>query len=51
MSQKLSWKFSRDIWELKMFEDFHDEDDRHADLDQHVHGSLRHGLIPNLSSI
>jgi hypothetical protein len=34
-----------------MFEDFHDEDDRHADLDQHVHGSLRHGLIPNLSSI
>jgi hypothetical protein len=47
MSQKLSWKLSRDRWELKMFEDFHDEDD----LDQHVHGSLRHGLIPNLSSI
>jgi hypothetical protein len=50
MSQKLSWKFSRDGWELKIFDDFHDADDRHADLDQDVHGSLRHGLIPNIIS-
>jgi hypothetical protein len=51
MSQKLSRKFSHDKWELKMFKDFHDEDDHHADLDQHVHDSFHHGLIPNLSSI